>query len=384
VKVDQFSQRNRLGATSKAPRWAMAFKYEAERSETKLLDIQLQIGRTGVLTPVAHLEPVLLSGTTVARATLHNADEIARKDIRVGDTVAIEKAGEIIPAVISVRTDLRTGRERKFSMPAKCPICATPLARDEGGVFWRCPNLDCPGVLKRRLEHFASRGAMDIDGLGEAMVEQLVDAKFVRTLPDLYDLKAEQVAALERQGEKSAGNLIAALIASKEQPLWRLIFGLGILHIGATAARALAARFRTLDAIAEATVDEISLVSDMGDVASTSVHGFFQRPENRRMLTALRERGLNFGERDPAPLAPAAGASAIVGTKWVITGTLSRPREDVAEQIREAGGKVIGSVSRKTDYLLAGEEAGSKLEKACELGVKIVDEAGLAKLLAGG
>jgi DNA ligase (NAD+) len=384
VKVDQFSQRNRLGATSKAPRWAMAFKYEAERSETKLLDIQLQIGRTGVLTPVAHLEPVLLSGTTVARATLHNAEEIARKDIRVGDTVAIEKAGEIIPAVISVRTDLRTGRERKFSMPAKCPICATPLVQDEGGVFWRCPNPDCPGVLKRRLEHFASRGAMDIEGLGEAMVEQLVDAKLVRTLPNLYDLKTEQVAALERQGEKSASNLIAALIASKERPLWRLIFGLGILHIGATAARALAARFRTLDAIAVASVDDISLVSDMGDVASASVYGFFQRPENRQMLTALRERGLNFGERDPAPLAPAAGASPVVGTKWVITGTLSRPREDVAEQIREAGGKVIGSVSRKTDYLLAGEEAGSKLEKARELGVKIVDEAGLAKLLAGG
>ncbi len=381
VKVDQFAQRNRFGATSKAPRWAMAFKYEAERAETKLLEIQLQIGRTGVLTPVAVLEPVLLSGTTVARATLHNADEIARKDIRVGDTVTIEKAGEIIPAVISVRTDLRTGRERKFSMPEKCPICGTSLVQDEGGVFWRCPNVDCPGVLKRRLEHYASRGAMDIEGLGEAMVEQLIDAKLVRTLPDLYDLKADQVAALERQGEKSAGNLIAALVTSKERPLWRLIFGLGILHIGSTAARSLAARFRTLDALAEASVDEISLVSDMGEVASGSVHGYFQRAEIRELLGELRQRRLNFGERDPEPVARAAGTSAIAGTKWVITGTLSRPREEFAEQIREAGGKVIGSVSKKTDYLLAGEEAGSKLEKARELGVKIIDEAGLAALL---
>ncbi len=383
VKVDQFAQRNRLGATSKAPRWAMAFKYEAERAETKLLDIQLQIGRTGVLTPVAHLEPVLLSGTTVARATLHNAEEIARKDIRVGDTVAIEKAGEIIPAVISVRTDLRTGRERKFNMPAKCPVCSTALVRDEGGVFWRCPNPDCPGVFKRRLEHYASRGAMDIEGLGEAMVEQLVNAGLVRTLPDLYDLKVAQVSGLERQGEKSAANLIAALVASKERPLWRLIFGLGILHIGSTAARALATRFRTLDAMAQATTDEIALVPDMGEVASASVHGFFQRAENRKLLAALRSRGLNFGERDPEPATRAAGTSAIAGTKWVITGTLSRPREEVAELIREAGGKVIGAVSKKTDYLLAGEEAGSKLEKAREFGVKIVDEAGLTKLLAG-
>ncbi len=382
VKVDQFSQRTRFGATSKAPRWAMAFKYEAERAETRLLDIQLQIGRTGVLTPVAVLEPVLLSGTTVARATLHNSDEIARKDIRVGDTVTIEKAGEIIPAVISVRTDLRTGREKTFSMPNKCPVCGTSLLRDEGGVFWRCPNVDCPGVLKRRLEHYASRGAMDIEGLGEAVVEQLVDAKLVRTLPDLYDLTMDQVAALDRQGEKSAGNLVAALIASKERPLWRLIFGLGILHIGSTAARALATRFRTLDALAEASVDRISLVPDMGEVASGSVHGYFQRPEIRKLLGELRLRGLNFGERDPEPVARAAGTSAIAGTKWVITGTLSRPREEIAEQIREAGGKVIGAISKKTDYLLAGAEAGSKLDKARELGVKIIDEVKLAELLS--
>ena len=383
VKVDQFAQRNRLGATSKAPRWAMAYKYEPERAETKLLDIQLQIGRTGVLTPVAHLEPVLLSGTTVARATLHNAEEIARKDIRVGDTVAIEKAGEIIPAVISVRTDLRTGRERKFHMPTKCPVCSTPLVKDEGGVFWRCPNLDCPGVLKRRLEHYASRGTMDIEGLGESMVEQLVEADLVHSLPDLYDLKASQISALERQGEKSAANLIAALDASKERPLWRLLFGLGILHIGSTAARALATRFRTLDALAQATEEEISLVPDLGEVASASVHGFFKRAENRRMIEMLRRRGLNFGERDPEPTAPAAKSSKIAGTKWVITGTLSCPREEIAELIHEAGGKVIGSVSRKTDYLLAGEEAGSKLDKAKEFGVKILDEAAFRKLLGG-
>ncbi len=383
AKVDSFAQRQRLGATSKAPRWAMAYKYEPEKAETRLLKISLQLGRTGVLTPVAELEPVFVSGTTVARATLHNADEIARKDIRIGDLVVIEKAGEIIPAVVAVRTEKRTGTEQVFSMPEACPVCQTPLVRDDGGVFWRCPNSSCPGVLKRRLEHFASRGAMDIEGLGEAMVEQLVGAGLVGSLPDLFTLRVEDVAKQERQGGKSAANLIQAIATSRDRPLWRLLSGLGIPHIGVGSARALAQRFRTLDAIVQAPEEQISLVPDFGEVAARSVRQFFDRAETVATLEALRASGVNFGERDPAPFAPAAGALPLAGTKWVITGTLSQPREAIAERIRAAGAQVSGSISRKTTYLLAGEEAGSKLTKAQELGVRVVTEAELPGMLDG-
>ncbi len=378
VKVNDFAQRAAFGANSKAPRWAMAYKYQPEQAETRLRDITLQLGRTGVLTPVAQLDPVFVSGTTVARATLHNADEIARKDIRIGDLVVVEKAGEIIPAVVAVRTEKRTGEERIFAMPTICPVCATRLVRAEGGVFWRCPNLICPGVVERRIEHFASRGAMDIEGLGEAMVQQLVGAKLVGGLPDLYTLKPEQIAALERQGEKSATNFVQAIAGSRERPLWRLLFGLGIPQIGTSAARALALRFRTLDAVRAATIDELTLVTDFGEIAARSVREYFDRPETTVVLEALRAQGLNFGERDPAPVAAAA---SLAGTKWVITGTLSKPREEIAERIRMAGGAVSGSVSKKTSYLLAGEEAGSKLDKARELGVSVLDEIGFEAML---
>ena len=383
VKVDDFAQRARLGLTSKSPRWAMAYKYQAERAETRLLDIQVQIGRTGVLTPVAILEPVPVSGTTVARATLHNGEEIARKDVRIGDTVAIEKRGEIIPAVILVRTDLRKGTEQPFQMPTACPSCGAPVLQDPDGVALRCQNIACPAQVRRRLQHFASRGAMDIEGLGEAMVEQLVTHGLVQSIPDIYDLKLEPLMTLERMGEKSARNLVAGIEASKNQSLWKLLFGLGILHVGATGARTLAARFKTVDGIIAAPLDEIRRVSDIGSVVGLSVFEFFENPANRAGLERLRAAGLNFGERDPATAAAGGANADLVGKRWVITGTLSQPREEVTELILEKGGKVSGSLSNKTDYLLAGAEAGSKLEKARTLGVKVVDEAEFRRMLGG-
>ncbi len=365
VKVDAFAQRESLGMTAKSPRWAMAFKYEAERAETKLLDILIQVGRTGVLTPVAALEPVVVSGSRVARATLHNEEEVERKDIRIGDTVVIEKAGDVIPAVVSVRTDLRNGSEKKFRMPKKCPVCGSEVVKDEGQVAVRCVNAQCPAQLKRRVEHFASRGALDIEGLGEAMVEQLVERKLVREVSDIYSLTSEQLNELERMGEKSVRNLLEAIERSKKQPLWRLLFGLGILHVGVSAARALADHFPGLDALMKASPEELQRIPDVGEVVGASIFQFFQEPGNREMIEKLRRAGLRLTSE---PKVAAANDSRIKGTTWVITGTLSKPRDEIAERIIQQGGKVSGSVSKKTSFVLAGEAAGSKLEKARKLG----------------
>jgi DNA ligase (NAD+) len=379
VKVDSFAQRESLGMTSKSPRWAVAFKYEAERVETKLLDILIQVGRTGVLTPVAALEPVFVSGSTVARATLHNEDEIERKDIRIGDTVVIEKAGEVIPAVVSVRTDLRNGTEKKFRLPTKCPVCGSRVVKDEGQVAVRCVNAQCPAQLKRRIEHFAARGAMDIEGLGEAMVEQLVSRALVTQVSDIYSLTRDQLSSLDRMGEKSVANLLGAIEASKQQPLWRLLVGLGILHVGVSAARALADHFSNLAALIKATPEELQRIPDVGEVVGASITQFFRERRNREMLDKLRAAGLRLtSESKPV----GTGGSKIRGTTWVITGTLSQPREEIAEEIIRHGGKVSGSVSKKTNFLLAGEEAGSKLERAKQLGIRIVAEAEFRKLLA--
>jgi DNA ligase (NAD+) len=356
----------------------MAFKYEAERVETKLLDILIQVGRTGVLTPVAALTPVFVSGSTVARATLHNEDEIERKDIRIGDTVIIEKAGEVIPAVVSVRTELRDGSEKKFRMPTKCPVCGSKVVKDEGQVAVRCVNAQCPAQLKRRVEHFASRGAMDIEGLGEAMVEQLVGKELVREVSEIYRLTNEQLSGLERMGEKSVANLLDAIEESKKQPLWRLLFGVGILHVGVSAARALADHFPDLDALMEASPEELQRIPDVGEVVGASIAQFFREPGNREMMEKLRAAGLRLTS-EPKKAAP--DDSKIKGTTWVITGTLSQPREEIAEQIVEQGGKVSGSVSKKTTYVLAGEEAGSKLEKAKKLGLRVLSEAEFRKLI---
>ncbi len=377
VKVDSFAQRDVLGFTAKSPRWAIAFKYEAERVETKLLDILVQVGRTGTLTPVAALEPVVVSGSTVSRATLHNEEEIARKDIRIGDTVLIEKAGEVIPAVVSVRTDLRKGTEKKFRMPKLCPECGSAVVKDEGQVAIRCVNSQCPAQVRRRIEHFASRGAMDIEGFGEAVVNQLVQQKLLADVGDIYSLKAETLLELERMGEKSVANLLDAIERSKARPLWRLLFGLGILHVGVSASRALADHFPNLDAIAASSVEELQQIPDVGEVVGKSIHEFFREPHNRAVIEKLRTAGLRF-EAEPKAEGAAPGFK---NTTWVITGTLTHPREEIGELIRARGGKLSGSVSKKTSYLLAGEEAGSKLEKAKKLGVRVLTEDAFRKML---
>jgi DNA ligase (NAD+) len=377
VKVDSFAQREVLGFTAKSPRWAIAFKYEAERVETKLLDILIQVGRTGTLTPVAALEPVVVSGSTVARATLHNEEEIARKDIRIGDTVLIEKAGEVIPAVVSVRTDLRTGAEKKFRTPKHCPECGSAVVKDEGQVAIRCVNSQCPAQVRRRIEHFASRGAMDIEGFGEAVVNQLVEKKLLADVGDIYALTAPVLLELERLGEKSVSNLMAAIEQSKSRPLWRLLFGLGVLHVGVSASRALADHFPNLDAIRQSSVEELQKIPDVGEVVGRSINEFFREPHNLGVIEKLRKAGLRF---DAEPKVEGA-APGFKSTTWVITGTLSESRDEIAELIRARGGKVSGSVSKKTSFVLAGEDAGSKLEKARKLGVRVLEESEFRKML---
>jgi len=378
IKVDSFAQREVLGFTAKSPRWAIAFKYEAERVETRLHDILIQVGRTGTLTPVAALEPVTVSGSRVARATLHNQEEIERKDIRIGDVVIVEKAGEVIPAVIGVRTDLRTGAEKKFRMPKKCPQCGSVVVKDEGQVAVRCVNSQCPAQLRRRIEHFSSRGAMDIEGLGEAMVGQLVENKMLQDVSDIYQLNAAGLNELERMGEKSVSNLLSAVERSKSRPLWRLIFGLGILHVGVSASRALSNHFPHFDAIRNASVEELQRLPDVGEVVGRSIFDFFREPGNLETIEKLRAAGLQF---KGAEKTPGDSAATMKGTTWVITGTLSQSRDEIAEVIIAHGGKVSGSVSKKTSFVLAGEDAGSKLEKAKKLGIRIIDEAGLRTML---
>jgi DNA ligase (NAD+) len=377
VKVDAFSQREILGFTAKSPRWAIAFKYEAERVETRLLDILIQVGRTGTLTPVAALEPVTVGGSRVARATLHNEEEIERKDIRIGDVVVIEKAGEVIPAVVTVRTDLRKGSEKKFRMPKNCPECGSAVVKDEGQVAVRCVNSQCPAQVRRRIEHFASRGAMDIEGLGEAVINQLVQQGLLRDVADIYGLKAEKLNELERMGEKSVSNLLEAIERSKSRPLWRLLFGLGILHVGVSASRALADHFPNLDAITKCSIEELQRIPDVGEVVGQSIHDFFREPHNLELIEKLRRAGLRFEAEEKT----AGAAPGFKGTTWVITGTLSQSRDEIAELILARGGKVSGSVSKKTSFVLAGEEAGSKLEKAKKLGVRVLDEAEFRKML---
>jgi DNA ligase (NAD+) len=377
LKVDSIATRTALGSTAKAPRWAIAYKYEPERAATRIRDITIQVGRTGVLTPVAELDPVFVSGSTVARATLHNADEISRKDIRIGDTVEVEKAGEVIPAVVAVLKEKRTGTESVFKMPSDCPVCKSPAVQE--GVAWKCRNTACPAQLRRRIEHFASRGAMDIEGLGEAMVAQLVEAGLLADLPGLYAIRREDLLLLDRMGEKSAANLLAGIDASRSRPLWRLLHGLGIPHVGVSSARDLAARFHTIDALAAADVATLLTVNEIGDVMAAAISSWFQTPSARELIESLRLAGLNLGERDE-PATPSG--DTLTGTTWVLTGALSIPRDEAAELIRSRGGKVTGSVSKKTTHVLAGSDAGSKLDKARQLGVKILTESDFEALLS--
>jgi DNA ligase (NAD+) len=376
IKVNDRGLYEELGYTAKSPRWAVAFKYEPEQVETILHAISIQVGRTGVLTPVAELEPVLLAGTTVKRATLHNEDEIRRKDIKVGDTVVIEKAGEIIPAVVRVVSEKRTGSETDFSMPTACPVCGSEVEKREGEVALRCINLQCPAQVKNWLTHYASRGAMDINGLGESLVEQLVDAGLVKNPAELYALKKEDVLNLERMGEKSADNLIQGIEASKERPFAKVLFGLGIRHVGKGAAELLANEFQTIDALLHAKVEQLEAIHDIGPVVGRSVVDYFSTEETQAVIQQLRDAGVNFEQ------AESAGGGQLEGLTFVLTGSLeTMTRDEAGDKIKARGGKVSSSVSKKTSYLVAGESAGSKLSKAEQLGVTILDEEQLIALL---
>jgi len=376
IKLDSMASRERCGSTAKAPRWAMAYKYAAEQAQTRLRGISIQVGRTGALTPVAELEPVLLAGSTISRATLHNEEELRRKDTRLGDLVVIEKAGEVIPAVVRVVTERRTGAEQPFAFPRHCPECGTKASRDslagEAGVVWRCVNPDCPAKIRGRLEHWCARGAMDIEGGGEVLVAQLVKSGLARDVADLYRLRPDEVAALERMGEKSARNFLAGVEASKGRDLWRLIFGLGMLHVGAGVAKSLARQFAALDDLVHATEEQLALVEDVGEVIAASVYQWCGDPAKRRLIERLRQAGLNFRS---STFRAADATGPFAGKTFVLTGALpTLTREQATALIEARGGKVRSSVSAKTDYVVAGTEAGSKLEKAQKLGVRILDE----------
>ena len=380
IKLDAFSGRRLLGEGTKTPKWAVAYKFPPETKYTKLTDITVAVGRTGVLTPAAVLEPVRLAGTTVSRATLHNLDFIRERGIMIGDTVAVRKAGDIIPEIVEALPDKRDGSERPFLMPERCPSCGEPVVRDETcgveGAAYRCTNSACPAQLSRSLEHFASKNAMNIEGLGPQMVELLLSAGLVRTAPDLYCLTAEQLVPLDRMGELSAKNLVAAIERSKSAGLERLIYALGIRNIGEAAAAAMAARFGTLERCLTATYDELCGIEDFGDVTAQCVLNFFSHPQNIELCRRLTEAGL---------LTSATAKKAddsLGGMTFVLTGTLpTMTRDEASALIKEHGGKVSGSVSKKTTYVVAGEEAGSKLTKAHDLGVNVIDEAALLAML---
>ena len=383
IKVDDLGQRARLGTRSKSPRWVIAFKYAAEQAITKIRWISVQVGKTGKLTPVAELDPVLLAGTTVKRATLHNADEIARKDVRIGDTVVIEKAGEIIPQVVRVEVEGRDGTENPFEFPRICPSCGGEVVREATEVDYRCvnPPSKCREQLKEVIRWFAHRDAMDVEGLGIKLIAQLVDKGLVTKLGDLYRLDAETLAILDRMGKKSAQNLVAGLESSKRRTLDRLLTGLTIRHVGTRGSEVLAEKFATLDAIRSASLETLQAVPEIGPVVAASVFDHFADPDNRATLDDLASVGV-----DPAPFRPAtlnATNLPLAGKTFVLTGTLpTRSRPEAEAAIKRLGGKVTGSVSKSTSYLLAGEDAGSKLEKARTLGIPIVAEADLDSWLA--
>jgi DNA ligase (NAD+) len=381
VKVDNFSQRSRLGQTSKSPRWVVAYKFEAERAATKLLSIDIQVGKTGALTPVANLQPLKLAGTTVSRASLHNADEIARKDIRVGDWVVVEKAGEIIPYVLKSEPDRRDGSEKIFRFPATCPVCGAPVEREEGEAAYRCTGIACPAQLKERLRYYASRNALDIEGLGTVLIDQLVDKGLVRSIPDLYRLTLEQLVELERMGKKSAQNVLDGIEASRQRGLTRLLTGLGIRHVGEHIADILAQEFGTIDALMASPPERLAHVEGIGPERAEAVHKFFASEQGSSTIAELKILGLEMTEEQRAVPAPGE-AGTISGKTIVVTGKLTRQtRPEIEALIKSLGGKAAGSVSKKTDYVVAGEDAGSKLDKARELGIQVLTEEEFLKLI---
>ncbi|MCK5146487.1 NAD-dependent DNA ligase LigA [bacterium] len=370
IKVNDLAQQSALGATAKSPRWAMAFKFKAKQASTTILDIHLQVGRTGSITPVASLEPVFLAGSTISRATLHNEDEIQRKDIRIGDAVFIEKGGDVIPKIVKVIEERRPLNSIPFQMPTMCPVCKTSVSRIEGEVALRCENLACPAQVHGRILHFAARGAMDIDGLGEAIVRQLLDQHLIEDLGDLYKLKEEELAVLDRLGERSAENLVAAIKESGSKSLDRLIFGLGIRHVGAGASVVLADSFQSIDALSAASYEELEPLDGIGPVMAYSILHFFAREQNREVLEKLACAGVKMTQ-----IRTLNTGGVFSGKTVVVTGSLDRfTRDGARDAVMKEGGKVSASVSKKTDFVLVGANPGSKYDKAMKLGVTILDE----------
>ena len=373
IKVNDFAQRETLGTTSKSPRWVMAYKVELWQASTRIREINVQVGKTGTLTPVAELETVEIAGTKVSRANLHNADEISRKDIRIGDTVIVEKAGKIIPHVVRVELEKRSGTEKPYRFPTKCPTCNGEVARDEGGVYIRCINPSCPAQLKERLRFYASRQAMDIEGLGPALIDQLVDRGIVGSLTDLYTLTAEVLAGLDRMGEKSAENIIQAIATSKNRGLTRVLTALGIRHVGEHNAALLAGEFGDIDALMEAPVDFLAQIPGVGPIVAESVFKFFRSEAGIRTIESLKQNGLDMTQDKTTH--SLSTDSAIKGKTFVLTGAMETfGRTELEERIRSQGGKATSSVSRNTDYVVAGSNPGSKLDKAKKLGIKILNE----------
>lgn len=369
VKVNDFSQREALGEVSRAPRWAIAFKFPAEEATTRVLDIVVQVGRTGALTPVAILEPVEVSGVTVSRATLHNEDEVKRKDVRIGDWVVVRRAGEVIPEVVKSIPERRTGKEREFRMPDRCPVCGGPVVRPPGEVIHRCENLSCPARIKEAIRHFASRRAADIEGLGEKLVDQLVDKGLVRRISDLYHLTKQQLASLERMGEKSAQNLLEQLERSKGMSLARLIYALGIRYVGEHIAEVLAERFGSIDELARASYEELVGIPEIGPRIAQSIVDFFASQGNRRLIEELKAVGIDPRAQRPPEKGPLAGKT------FLFTGRLSgMTRQEAKRLVESLGGKVASSVSRKVDYVVVGEDPGSKLDRARALGITTLSE----------
>lgn len=376
VKVDNLSLREDLGTTSKTPRWAIAYKYPPERKETRLKDIICQVGRTGAITPMAILEPVQLAGSTISKTTLHNEDFILEKDLKIGDTVIIQKAGDVIPEVVEVLKEKRTGEEVEFSMPTNCPVCGAPAVREEGESAIRCMGIECPAKLLRNIIHFVSKEGMDIEGLGGSIVEQLIEKQFIRNIADIYTLKLEDIASLKKNGKKFAQNLIDAIHTSKQSDLYKVITALGIRHVGSKASKTLAKHFKTMEAMMNAEVEELSTINDVGDITAKSIYEFFRQEQTKDLILRLQQDGVNMESLEQEL------DQKFSAMTFVLTGSLENyTREEASNLIEKHGGKVSSSVSKKTTYVIAGEEAGSKLTKAQELGVTVVSEEEFTKML---
>ena len=377
IKVDDLKLREKMGTTSKVPRWAIAYKYPPEKKETKLKDIICQVGRTGAITPMAILEPVKVAGSTISKTTLHNEDFIKEKDIRVGDTIVVQKAGDVIPEILEVKKKKRAGTEKVFEMPKVCPVCGAPVVREEGEAVSRCIGIECPAKLVRNIIHFVSRDCMNIDGLGDKIIEQLINKNLISNIADIYFLKFEDIATLKKNGQKFTQNLIDAINNSKNNDLYRLIAALGIRHIGTKAAKTLAKKYKTMDSLMNASLESLAMTDDIGEISANSIYEFFRQDQTIDLINRLKEAKVNMEALESEDI-----DNRFEGKTFVLTGTLEKfTRKEASDLIEKHGGKTSGSVSKKTDYVLAGEDAGSKLTKAQSLGVEIITEEQFEKMM---